>query len=93
MEENIVRMDEADEIDTVDEQEESSESSSAGAFVAGVAGGVLAYAVISGTKKLAGIIWTKMKSRKKKSKPHIIEGDFEEVDSEQDDSSEETEEK
>ena len=66
MEDNTV-MNEIEEIQNVDEvaaaQEESSNS---GAFVAGVIGGFLAYAFVSGAKKLAGIVGTKLEERKLK---------------------------
>lgn len=66
MEDNTV-MNEIEEIQTVDEvaaaQEESSNS---GAFVAGIVGGFLAYAFVSGAKKLAGIVGAKLKERRLK---------------------------
>ena len=94
MEENIARIDEVDDIETVDEAEEVSENSSAGAFVAGIAGGILAYVVINGAKKLVAFAGTKWKARKhKKETADIIDAEVVEPNAKQADSSEETQNK
>jgi hypothetical protein len=93
MEENTARMDEIQEIETVDEVAEASENSNTGAFVAGIVGGFLAYAVVSGAKKLAGFVSTKLAERKqKKTAGTVIDAEIVE-DQPEADSDEETPEK
>lgn len=66
MEDNTV-MNEIEEIQTVDEVATApEESSNSGAFVAGIVGGFLAYAFVSGAKKLAGIVGAKLEERRLK---------------------------
>lgn len=64
MEDMNVRANEIEELDPVNEVEETSESSGASPLIAGVIGGFLAYAAISGAKKLKGIVEEKWKARK-----------------------------
>lgn len=59
MESMNARTNEIEEITVVEEVEEASESSNAGSLFAGVIGGFLAYAAISGLKKLRVIIAAK----------------------------------
>ena len=67
MEENMKTFEEVEDIDTVDEaEEEVSEGSTAGAFVAGMVGGFVAYAVVSGAKRLIAFAGAKWKARKRK---------------------------
>lgn len=88
MEENTVRVNEIEEIEQFDnEVEEVTESSSNGAFVAGIVGGFLAYAVISGGKKLAAFAQAKWAERKlKKGSKAAVDVDYTEVEDEQDES-------
>lgn len=90
MENNTARMNEIEEIENVTEVVETSEDSNAGALVAGIVGGFLAYAIVSGAKKLAAFVGTKLEARKHKEDNHdVIDADYTEVESEQADSSEE----
>lgn len=64
MKDNTV-MNEIEEIQTMDEVDAApEESSNSGAFVAGIVGGFLAYAFVSGAKKLVGIVSEKLEERK-----------------------------
>lgn len=84
MEDNTVKMNEIEEIRPVDEINEVSEDSNAGAFVAGIVGGFLAYAVVSGGKKLAAFIGSKLEARKhKEPKDGVIDVEFTDVEAEQ----------
>lgn len=96
MEENTVRANEIEaiepEVDTEVENEEVYESSNGGGIVAGIVGGFLAYAAISGAKKLATFVAAKLAERKRRAKDKNGEADSEltEVtDEEQTDSEEE----
>lgn len=51
-----VRANEVEEIEAATEVEETSESSNTGALLAGIAGGVIAYAAISATMKLQAVV-------------------------------------
>lgn len=86
MEENTARIEEFEPVELIpaEEEPEASEDSSAGAFVAGIAGGVLAYALIGGAKKLATIVKAKLDARKqKKADGETVEGEFVEFEPEQ----------
>lgn len=89
MEENTARKNEIEEIEVVDEAVEASEDSSSGAFVAGIVGGFLAYGIITGAKKLAALVTTKLHERKQKRNGNVVDAEYTEVETEQDDSDEE----
>lgn len=72
MQENTARVDEIQEIEPVEEVVETSESPNTGAFVAGIVGGFLAYAVVSGAKKLAAFVSTKLEARRNKKKSDAV---------------------
>lgn len=100
MEENTVRVDEIEEVETeVDnevEVEEVPESSNGGGIVAGIVGGFLAYAAISGAKKLAAFVVRKLaerKMRKTEAGDGVFDAEFTEITDEQADSEEEDPEK
>lgn len=95
MEDNTVRANEIEEVETDNELEEAPESSNGGAFVAGIVGGFLAYAAISGGKKLRTFIVAKLaeRRRKEKTKGDMVDVEFTEVSDEQEDSEEEDSEK
>lgn len=73
MEENATNMTEVEEIETVDEDDEVTENSNGGAFVAGIVGGFLAYALVSGAKKLAAFICTKLEARRNNVPNDVVE--------------------
>lgn len=91
MEDNTV-MNEIEEIQTMDEVAATpEESSNSGAFVAGIVGGFLAYAFVSGAKKLVGIVSEKLEERKlKKQAAAATVVDAEIVEEETAESDEET---
>lgn len=91
MEDNTVNVNEIEEIERDNEIEEVSESSGGGSFVAGMIGGFLAYAAISGAKKLWTYAAAKLAERKRKEsirKP-VVDAEFAEAEDEQTDSEEE----
>ena len=92
MEENTVRTNEIEEYEQpeIEVEEAPEESSGSGAFVAGIVGGFLAYAAISGVKKLVAFAQTKLADRKQKEQAKtVIEADYTEVpDEKQEDSDE-----
>lgn len=91
MEEITVKVNELEEIERDDELEEVSESSGGGSFVAGMIGGFLAYAAISGAKKLWTFGAAKLAERKRKkpARKPVVDAEFIEVEDEQTDSEEE----
>ncbi len=89
MEENTARKNEIEEIEFVDEAVETSEDSNSGAFVAGIVGGFLAYGIVTGAKKLATFVTTKLQERKQKRNNDVIDADYTDVETEQDSSDEE----
>lgn len=93
MEENTVRNNEIEEYEQpeIEVEEELEESAGTGAFVAGIVGGFLAYAAISGVKKLAAFAQTKWAERKQKEQTKtVIDADYTEVSDEQNVSEEDT---
>lgn len=89
MEDNTVRVNEIEEIEPETEVDEAVESSNGGAFVAGIVGGLLAYAVIGGVKKAAAFVQAKLAERKQKAdEPIEVEAEVVEPAAEQDGSDE-----
>lgn len=84
MEEMNARAIENEELEEVTEVEEASESGNAGALVAGVVGGLLAYAAIGGVKKLWGFVGTKLAKRKstEKAEADVVDAEYIEADAE-----------
>lgn len=88
MEENTVKVDEFEGFEQI-ETEEAPESSNSGAFVAGIVGGLLAYAVIGGVKKLAAFAQTKWAGWRSKSETKaVVDVAFTEVSDEQENAEE-----
>ncbi len=76
MEDMNMRDNEIEEIENATEGEETSESSNSGAMLAGIVGGFLAYAIISGAKKLHKIVKEKCAA---KVAVEIVENSVEET--------------
>ncbi len=81
MEDMNMRENEIEEIENATEIEETSESSNSGAMLAGIVGGFLAYAIISGAKKLHKIVKEK---RAAKVAVEIVENSVEETVADED---------
>lgn len=93
MEENTVSVNEIEEtqpdVDMEVDMEEASESSGSGAFVAGVVGGFLAYAFISGAKKFVSWAYTKVTNKsQKKAAATMVDAEYNEIPDEQETSEE-----
>lgn len=97
MEDNNVSLNEIDVVEETPEVEEESDTSGGGALVAGIVGGFLAYAAISGGKKLRTFVVAKLaeRRRKEKTKDEVVDAEHTEVSdkNEQEDSKEEDPEK
>lgn len=83
---------ENEDIEEITEVEEATEGGNAGALVAGVVGGLLAYAAIGGVKKLWGLVGTKLAERKAaelNKKTNVVDADYTDIaaeDSDEEDS-------
>ena len=92
MEENTVRTNEIEEYEQpeIEVEEAPEESSGSGAFVAGIVGGLLAFAAIGGVKKLVAFAQTKWAERKQKEQSKtVIDADYTEIQEDRQEVSEE----
>jgi len=89
MENENVQLNEFDETEGIDEVEEADERSNAGALAAGIVGGVLAFAMIGGAKKLKTFIGRKLTERRQAQEAEIVDAEVVVEDAEEQTGSEE----